>query len=106
MNGRQVGLVSRFDLGHGTNNEAEFESLIKALDWTLEKLDAAGLSSELYSLAIFTDSMIVRNRIVGRYKSNNRMGKLCKVAMDRIKMFTGHRIEWNSRDNNVEKFGH
>lgn len=115
MNGSQVNIQSRFPLGFGTNNEAEFESLIKALDWTLEQLTLDGYKPGDYEVKLFTDSKIVVNRINGENRihkkpawreSSERMFRLANLVRDRLVKFADADIEWNPRERNVERFGH
>jgi ribonuclease HI len=55
---------SRFELGHGTNNEAEFEALIRALQNLREISHRTGVDLAITSVRVITDSMIVRNRMM------------------------------------------
>lgn len=111
MDGVNVHTVSEQEFGFGTNNEAEFESLLSALEWTLKSLVDYGYSPSQYRLSIFTDSMIVRNRISGQHKSNRsepqqRMSALTRRCHDWIEKFGGMEIVWQPREANVERFGH
>ena len=114
---------STFPLGWGTNNEAEFESLAFALKNILERFDSKKLDPKNFALAIFTDSTIVRNWQLktetilrdGRTRPSSYYSKDArKKAMYELSVINHHllqrfgfwSIEWNSRDVNVEKFGH
>jgi ribonuclease HI len=108
---REVVRASRVELGHGTNNEAEFEALIHALH--AMHMDAAANGVEGYRVRMLTDSVIVRNRIEGRTRrsigeAGLRMAVLTKQCHDylRDKRCVGYRIEWRGRENNVKEFGH
>ena len=50
LNGRQLSLVSRMELGHGTNNEAEFQILNRALGWVVEQIGMAGNTPKDFDL--------------------------------------------------------
>lgn len=111
---------STFPLGWGTNNEAELESLAFALKNILERFNVKMLDPKNFALAIFTDSTIVRNwanrvakqfatgRVLKAYK-NDRKQAMYLLALenhDLLESFGSWEISWNSRDVNVEKFGH
>lgn len=66
MNGRQVILVSRQEFGRGTNNEAEFDALNAALEWTIKSVLDSDNSPSIFDVEIFSDSTIVVNRINGK----------------------------------------
>lgn len=109
--GRSVKVESRVELGYGTNNEAEFNILIRALDWTLDELDRAGFSPKAFSLWLHTDSTIVRNRLLGRNQtirteSQRRMQWLADDCLALIRQFGHVRVDWNGRELNVARFGH
>jgi hypothetical protein len=63
FDGKQIAGRNRVEFGHGTNNEAEFNSLKLALDEAVAWLETKGIDLNTLSLAIETDSMIVRNRL-------------------------------------------
>lgn len=105
-----------FPLGHGTNNEAEFEALLAAIWELTHSCPIAGVDPKAVNVFILTDSMIVRNwlqkyhtvkleKIRGdeRRKVMHGLAGKCLELLERFRLFT---IEWNSRDRNVEKFGH
>lgn len=101
----------RFELGFGTNNEAEFESLIAALDETIKHLVIAGFDSQDFGLKLLTDSIIVRNRINGRNKKLKsepelRMYNLNAECLKRLIKFKSFDCQWRSRIENVAAFGH
>lgn len=111
MNGKQLAMVSRMELGFGTNNEAEFEIFESALKWTVENIKAAGNSPSDFLLESFSDSSIV----VGRMKLQNsrnksepqkRMAACADKCLLYTMLFRGFSINWNGRESNVKKFGH
>lgn len=111
LDGEKLRIVNKQELGRGTNNEAEFETLILALEWTLQSLLDYSYDPKLYHLRIWTDSMIVKNRLNGRNKANKsepqrRMFNLatrCRMITDR---FMSMDILWKGREHNVALFGH
>jgi len=106
---------NRFPLGFGTNNEAEFESLILALTDLQNACARAGVASKQIELSIFTDSTIVRGWLHNHAKfkpakcKNARrraMGELAGRCIAIISSFKSFKAEWNPRAANVETFGH
>ena len=111
LNGRQIALMSRFELGHGTNNEAEFEAFEAALKWTRKNLVEACLNPIMFDLEAFSDSMVVVNRISGSVRSGKspvqkRMNLYCSKCLNYTKLFNSFSIRWNGRAANVKTFGH
>lgn len=99
------------ELGWGTNNEAEFDSLIAALEWTVRELWRGGFPVSQYTVHMFTDSTVVANRIknrncTGTSSAARRMAKLTRQVLSQLTLFRLWKIEWRGRDNNVERFGH
>lgn len=109
---------TRFPLGYGTNNEAEFESLLEALIQLRKSCWRAQVEANTIHVSIFTDSMIVRGWIQRlQAKPRHKPAKNADVrrvvmfglagrCFEALKPFKSFTIEWNSRDRNVEKFGH
>lgn len=112
MNNRvSVFKESWVELGTGTNNEAEFDILILALSRTLEYLELEAFPPSLYTVHLFTDSTIVRNRLTGANRKNKkeyekRMFTLTQEVLELLASFKTWEITWNSRVNNVARFGH
>lgn len=102
---------NRFELGMGTNNEAEFDSLIACLSDLIAWLSSHTYSPSNVSLLILTDSKIVQRRVNGEKRGGKSSGALnmrllagkVLVMLHRFKSWS---IEWNGRENNVQKFGH
>jgi ribonuclease HI len=111
MDGRQIALVSRVEFGFGTSNEAEFDALEAALKWTAQQLETAGNSTGGFELEMWSDSLVVVNRIAGRNRSKKtepqqRMNRQAIECLLVIMQFNSFRIFWNGRENNVKLFGH
>ena len=64
--------ASRVEFGWGTNNEAEWQSLIAGLRWSLSALEDGGFNAADFALEIFTDSMTVVSRASRPDDYNNR----------------------------------
>jgi ribonuclease HI len=112
FDGNQIAVRNRVEFGHGTNNEAEFNSLKLALDEAVAWLAANGIDLKTLSLVVETDSMIVRNRlvvknvIVKKYPSSQRMFALATECLEAMNRFGKFDVVWKGRENNVERFGH
>lgn len=111
LNGRSVVLVSRIELGWGTNNEAEFEIFVKALLWTDTELKRAGNTPDQFHLEAFSDSITVINRLKGIAKANKkdagrRMQSRSDKCLSFARKYLSFEVYWNNRRHNVNKFGH
>ena len=103
--------ATRISFGWGTNNEAEYDALIRALLWVEEEMGKAGLPLNLFTLKVLTDSTIVRNRIAtrnmrGKSEPAARMANLARQCLSIMDCFGGWTIEWERRTENVKRFGH
>lgn len=109
---------NRFPLGYGTNNEAEFDSLLMALTDLHNACQRAVVKPGNVQVDIFTDSMIVKGWI-RNYQSKSSPKKLKKCGersmamfilatkcIRQLEQFESFTIEWNPRQRNVERFGH
>lgn len=106
----------RFDLGYGTNNEAEFESLIEALKVCEQACAKAKVSELEISLLIFTDNNVVRNWLQRFDHSKNRvltnddrreaMRQRAVKCIWFLDKYGAWGIAWHPRERNVEAFGH
>ena len=105
----------RFDLGHGTNNEAEFEALEAALKELAEASAKARVNPKFITVHVITDSTIVSNWLeVFRAFKPERCKNARRVAMSEyagrcvalLDYFQRFSVEWQGRDANVAKFGH
>ncbi len=109
LDGRSVHKITRLDLGHGTNNEAEYETLIEAVRWTYLNLLSGGFHPDQFCVEVFTDSSIVRNGVMRPARRKNRSGRMialaekCLLIARHFKSFTAR---WNPRQKNVNRFGH
>jgi ribonuclease HI len=112
LDGRPIASRSRVEFGHGTNNEAEFNSLKMALDETLVWSQSNTIEPKNLRLVIETDSTIVRNRLVvknvifKKYPSSQRMFALANECLEIMNQFGKFDVIWKGRANNVGRFGH
>lgn len=112
LDGREILKRSRVGFGFGTNNEAEFNALNLALTEVVGWLQAKAIELKSLSLAIETDSTIVRNRLVvknvifKKYPSSQRMFALASECLGIMSRFARFEVVWKGRASNVERFGH
>jgi len=112
LDGKEIMKRRRVDFGFGTNNEAEFNALKLALDEALGWFQEKSIELKSLSLAIETDSTIVRNRlavknvIFKKYPSSQRMFALASECLEIMNQFGAFQVIWKGRANNVERFGH
>lgn len=106
---------SRFELGTGTNNEAEFEALIRALGVLNQTSKRTGVDITTTALLVLTDSMIVRNRLMGTNKVHKKeawrersevMFNLANQCLEIMREFHSFTVQWQGRAHNVAVFGH
>jgi ribonuclease HI len=78
VDGKPKHIESRLSLGHGTNNEAEFEILIVALERIVNYVERRKADKKEVEISMLTDSTIVANRISGKNKKGVHALKLNK----------------------------
>lgn len=82
-------------IGEKTNNQAEYEALIAALEKAKEL--------QKPHLHVFTDSLLLANQITGKWKvRDENLGKLHKKAKDLIRNFKNFTITHIRREQNRE----
>ncbi len=83
------------DLGHGTNNEAEYLSLIQLCD-PLEKLG-------IEKIKIYGDSQLVVNQVTGQWKARDpRMESFKITVLDLLKPIPDWTLSHVKRGMNME----
>jgi ribonuclease HI len=117
LNGQMIARELKFNLGYGTNNEAEYEALEMALKRTAKELELRHIQpSECYAY-VRTDSTIVRNGLMrkhrerkindqwklGRHRAMMALAKRCLALLEPFQFFS---VDWESRTHNVMRFGH
>ena len=103
--------ASRIELGYGTSNEAEFDSLIEALKWTTSNLAIAGLNPNIFTLKIYTDSQILQRRLnlnitTSKSEAQKRMSALSATCHVYLSVFRSWNVNWRQREANLKRFGH
>lgn len=118
-----IARATRFTLGFGTNNEAEFESLITALERLHQWVDEFHYDPLVWKIRVVTDSTIVRNHLLSAAKplrspdtSNvdkviaarrrDAMIERANRCKNLLRKFGAYEAQWETRENNVEVFGH
>lgn len=85
-----------------TNNQAEYRSLIAALQRIL-----ATNRDEEPSVVIHGDSKLVLEQLAGRWKVKNAgLAPLYREASSLLGDFSGVTFEWHGRANSVKRLGH
>jgi ribonuclease HI len=91
-NGTEISRDSIF-LGKMTNNMAEYEALLRAL----EKAQGQGAKD----LVVYTDSLLVANQVIGTYKINNDILRQYVVKVKNIiRNFDHFAIQYIPREQN------
>ncbi len=92
IDGIRLASLSKY-LGHTTNNVAEYEGLLAALDYALEH--------NFRRLKVISDSELLARQINGQYKVRNPNLKILhERALALIAQFDGFRIEHVRREHN------
>ena len=61
----------RLHLGNGTNNEAEYRTLIRAFEDLLKELGAEGIDPSGVHLTVYGDSQLVIRQLQGQWKAKD-----------------------------------
>jgi ribonuclease HI len=110
MGDEELFLAESLDLGMGTSNDAEFVTLIVALEKTLGLCAEDGIDSKRVELHAFGDSqLVVRALVTFRSPSKIKAPNL-KPLRDEAKglseQFGAFDIFWQPREKSVEVLGH
>ena len=104
--GSQV--LVRLDFGRTmTNNEAEYETLIAALQGLSERVEAAGESTSDLCIEARGDSALVIHQVEGTWQTkDNRMRLLRDRVQSLLHRFKAHRLVLQGREESVRVLGH
>ncbi len=87
-----------------TNNQAEYLTLINALESLTAKL---GNDARTASVSIWGDSNLVVNQVKGSWKVKNaELAPLVERARSSLNQFKSWTIRWHDRSNSVRYLGH
>ncbi len=100
--------VVRLRFGNNiTNNEAEYDTLIGALESVLKRLVDSGAAPKTAQLDIHGDSLLVINQVMGEWKCKDaRMEKRRDRVRALLKQFGAWSLAHHDRENSVRALGH
>ncbi|MCB0076035.1 MAG: ribonuclease HI family protein [Anaerolineales bacterium] len=93
--------------GRMTNNEAEYETLISALDTLASKIRQHGRNPRDYTLDLRGDSKLVISQVKGEWKAkDDRMAKYRDNVRTLLAQFGHYTLTHHDRSKSVEVLGH
>jgi ribonuclease HI len=100
--------LERLELGDGyTNNEAEYDSLIAALQDMIHRIGEAGRQPEEFSLEVRGDSALVINQLEGKWKAKEpRMRERRDQCRSLLRRFGAVKLKSQPREESVRILGH
>lgn len=100
-------LQTRLAFGRGTNNEAEYRTLIAALESLLAQVERSRIDPAGVQLEVFGDSLLVLRQLSGAWKAREpRMAWLRDRAQRLLKRFGHVRLHHHDRAQSVALLGH
>ncbi len=100
--------VVRLRFGDGvTNNEAEYDTLLAALDAILKRLEENRADPKTARVDVRGDSMLVIKQVLGEWKCKDpRMEARRNQVRARLSRFGGWTLAHHGRDHSVRALGH
>ena len=100
--------IVQLQFGDGiTNNEAEYDTLIVALEAVQRRLVDSGADPATARLDIRGDSQLVIQQVLGKWKCNDeRMRRRRDRAREVLATFGTWQLTHHARENSVEVLGH
>ena len=90
-----------------TNNEAEYDTLIAALEDVSERVEAAGKRPADFALEVRGDSNVVLRQVRGDWKAKDeRMRRRRDIVRSLLSRFGGYRLVEQPREESVKVLGH
>ena len=90
-----------------TNNEAEYQTLIAALEGLIERVEAAGRDPGGFTVEVRGDSALVLRQVEGTWKAkDDRMRALRNRVRELLARFKAHRLVLHGREESVRALGH
>jgi ribonuclease HI len=90
-----------------TNNEAEYDTLIAALEATLKRLEDQNADLSTASLDVRGDSLLVVNQVMGRWECHEpRLQVRCDRVRYLLQKFGWWQLTHHRREHSVETLGH
>jgi len=102
------GRVERLEFsGQITNNEAEYQTLITALETLLGKIREHGRDPKQFSIEVRGDSQLVIFQVLSKWKARDeRMAAYRDRARALLAQFGRHELKHQLRDKSVDVLGH
>lgn len=105
--GEQQQLVRLRFGDHVTNNEAEYDTLITALEAIIKRLRDAGADPKTARVDIRGDSLLVINQVRGEWQcKQERLQTRCRQARSLLQQLGEWRLTHHDRSHSVEALGH
>ena len=100
--------LERLELGEGyTNNEAEYDVLIAALEDLIARIEDAGRAPDEFSLEVRGDSALVIKQVEGRWKAKEpRMRQRRDQCRRLLSRFGAVALKAHPREESVRVLGH
>jgi ribonuclease HI len=100
--------VVRLQFGNRvTNNEAEYDTLISALEAVVKRLTETGADPRTAKVEIWGDSQLVINQVNGDWEANKAEMRVRRdKARGLLDRFGDAALHYHGRSNNVEILGH
>ncbi|HET7377942.1 MAG TPA: hypothetical protein VFK30_14615 [Anaerolineae bacterium] len=100
--------IKRLEFGNNvTNNEAEYATLMNALDDVQSRIELNERLAQEFSIEIRGDSLLVINQISGEWKAkDDRMRSLRDGVRKQIARFKANRLVQHPREESVRVLGH
>jgi len=100
--------VRHLDFEDGmTNNEAEYDTLIAALEDVSQRVEAAGKRPADFTLEVRGDSNLVLRQVRGEWKAKEeRMRQRRDMVRSLLARFGGYRLVEQTREESVKVLGH
>lgn len=100
--------LKRLELGDDyTNNEAEYDTLIIALQDLIQRIEKAGRRPEEFTLEVRGDSMLVIRQLQGKWKTREpRMQQRKERCLRLLQRFASVELKTQPRAESVRLLGH
>ncbi len=100
--------IQRLEYGDRvTNNEAEYLSLIRALETLVKGIRLAGNEPGQFALEVRGDSRLVIEQVAGRWKVKEpRLQPFQRRAQELLREFGSVKLTWHRRERSVDVLGH